>query len=245
MAEVMTLIQAWIANIGVDTLFLTVFILGIVATLPIGPLSVVALDQSHKYGRNHGLAMATCAILGDMVGIGITLFFYKSIQWLTEEYQLFIYTFLSILMLLFGFVFLFKKKRAESLKKKVIHWLNKFKVKKELSEKLYQSLSRSHKFTYLFSFLWSAFHIGNLITYGTISLIITAMGNNLSENSTLAEYLLALFLGTAVMWYGWILLGELKFMKKLTFWLVKTFGFVFVVAGILTFTFKAAPYLAS
>lgn len=245
MNEIMAAVQSWIAGAGVETLFLTVFILGIVATLPIGPWSMVALDQTHKYGNKHGLIIATSAILGDMLSIIITLIFYTAIQHAVQEYQNTIYIILSCLMMVFGIYFLCKKKeKSKSFKHDVIKILGKFKVEKPLAEKLYNRLGSSHKFTYLFTVMWSAFHPGNLMTYATLSLMVTALGYNLTEGMILAEYLVALLISTAFMWYGWILMGQLKIVKRATFMIVKCFGAIFLVAGIATFCLKVVPSFA-
>ncbi|MAI07450.1 MAG: hypothetical protein CMF61_00690 [Magnetococcales bacterium] len=245
MNELMAAVQSWIASAGVETLFLTVFILGIVATLPIGPWSMVALDQTHKYGNKHGLCIATSAIVGDMISIVVTLVFYTAIQHAVHAYQNVIYVILSLLMVLFGFYFLLKKKeKSKSFKLDVIKILGKFKVEKPLAEKLYNRLGSSHKFTYLFTVMWSAFHPGNLMTYATLSLMVTALGYNLTEGIILAEYLIALLIATAFMWYSWILLGQLKIVKRTTFVIVKCFGAMFLVAGLVTFYLKVIPSFA-
>jgi arginine exporter protein ArgO len=238
MQEILAIVQSFLESWGIQSLFLQVFILGAICTLPIGPWSVVAMDQTKKYGKRHGLIIAIIATVGTMTIAAATVYSFTWLYpWMHNNLQS-IYMFTSILLLIFGFVFLFKKKeksiQAENAPTpvkdfafKILAWCG---IQDELAEKVYARLSDSHKFTYLVTFIWCSLHPGNILTYSLVCLIIQSLGHDFAIVNIPLDYLWPLLLSTAFMWIGWVLFGKL--IDRFLFYIVKGFGILFVFAGI-------------
>lgn len=231
--------QELIASWGIHSLFWQLMILGALVTLPIGPWSIVALSQTQKHGTAHGMKIAISATFGDIVIATIAVIFFNRIHGVIQNNIEMVYTFTAVLLLLFGLTFLFsrkKKTQSVSLKGALHQWLDKIGFAQKTVDMFASKILIHKKFLYVFTFIWSSLHPGNILTYILLCVVLQGLGNNMNEISIITDFSLPLMLITAIMWCGWIAVG--KYLIKFISVIKRCFGVMFVIIGLqLLFTY--------
>ncbi|MEC8467329.1 MAG: hypothetical protein VXY83_03135 [Pseudomonadota bacterium] len=237
MQEILTLCQGYLTSLGVQSLFIQAFIFGAILALPVGPWSIFAMQQTQTYGRPHGFLIGLTATLADACVAAITAYKFKDLYPWLQSHENSIYIFSSVMMMVFGLFFLFKKNPNKQVQKSEISGLKHLAIqalkfvgfKGQQAKKSYKKLVQSHRFVYLATFVWSAFHPAHILSYVVICFLVQSLGHDLTQVNVALEYVLPIFLATISMWSLWIFFGK-KF-GKVTFYLIKIFGAAFLITG--------------
>tara|TARA_R110000868_G_scaffold190862_1_gene434726 strand:+ start:30457 stop:31107 length:651 start_codon:yes stop_codon:yes gene_type:complete len=207
MEEFLLTIQDYILSAGIDSLFIQVVILAAVAAFPVGPWSIVALDQSTQHGKKHGLIIAGIATIGHTANATIAAYFFPTINVWLQEYIHIFYIVAGIFMFGFGVYFLFKKKNQHI---------------KSLDKK-------SHTAIYISTALVSFAHPLTLITYIFVCFIIQSLGTDMAHISIWKDFTFPLFFATMIMWGGWIFVGSV--LSRFITPIFRIFGLAFIYVG--------------
>lgn len=232
MENLLQLVQNFISSTGIESIFIQVFIIGLVTSVPIGPWSVVAIEQTKKYNKIHGLTIAFIASFADILMALIALYFFTKLYTFAQSNITFIYLFTGGMLTVFGIFFLIRKTKPSNKHKhhrKIISLMGFFNINKALANRLYSRVMQSHAFIYIATFIWSFLHPGNILTYLTICMIVQNMNENFLTMNVITDFAVPLFLGTWLMWSCGILLGNM--LSKHLNIIFKTFGIGFVLAG--------------
>lgn len=213
MEHVLSSVSGFLQSLGLEVLFLQVFILAFLAAFPIGPLAMMALQETNMHGKKHGLKIALCATLGDTLIAFVSAFTFMAVLNFIQDNQNGVYLAISVLLIFCGLYFLISPK---------IQSRGKFNV--------FYKVRQNKKALYTFSFLWSAFYPGNIIIYMMICFTLAGLGHSFSEISIFFEYIVPLFLGTWLIWSLWVLIGA-KLKKSVPIF-IKTFAVAFIAIGL-------------
>ncbi|MFT7433415.1 MAG: threonine/homoserine/homoserine lactone efflux protein [Alphaproteobacteria bacterium] len=213
MEQILAFVQNFITASGIESLFLQVFILGLVTALPVGPWNIIALEQTSMHGKKHGLLIAFTASFSNAICAFSVMFFFTFFSHVIAGNMNLINISIAVMLVAFGLYFLMKKINTKR-------------------QRISKKEQESNLYFYFKTFIASVLNPAIWVTYIFVCFIVQELTFDLNKVHIFIEFTLPLFLGTWLMWSVFIIIANSHFFARFIPTVLRVFSVGFITAGL-------------